>query len=108
MAGSAPVRTEVDAYQYPTAPAYAMPIAAAAGTVTVKASPGRVCSIIVTATGTGLIVIYDNASAASGTILLALPASPPLGTIYTVNLPALNGITVSAPASSPAVTIGYS
>ena len=108
MAGSAPVRTEVDAYQYPVFAAYNYVIATNSGTTVVKASPGRLCIISVTGTGTGLIVIYDNASAASGTILLAMPASPPLGTIYTVNLPAVNGITVSAPASSPAITIGYS
>jgi hypothetical protein len=107
MAGSAPVRTEVDAYQFPISPAYAYPLAAAAGTVTIKAQPGRVCSITVTTTGSGLLVIYDNASAASGTILAALPASPALGR-YPVDMPALNGITVSSPASSPAVTIGYS
>ena len=107
MAGSAPVRTEVDAYSYPTAPAYAMPIAAAAGTTGVKGQPGRLCSITVTTTGSGLLVIYDNASAASGTIIGVLPASPALGR-YQVDMPALNGITVSSPTSSPAVTIGYS
>lgn len=107
MAGSAPVRTEVDAYQFPVNPSYAYPLAAAAGTVTVKGQPGRLCSITVTATGSGLLVVYDNATAASGTIIAALPASPALGR-YQIDMPALNGITVSSPASAPAVTIGYS
>jgi hypothetical protein len=107
MAGSAPVRTEVDAYQYPVHASYAATVAAAAGTQVIKAGPGRLCSITVTATGTGLIVVYDNATAASGTILAALTVSPGLGMIP-VDLPAFNGITVSAPTSSPAVTIGYS
>lgn len=107
MAGSGPVRTLVDDRQYFIYPALNYAVASAAGTVTVKASPGRLCVVTVTVTGTGTLTIYDN-TAASGTVLLAVPASAPVGTIYVVNLPALLGVTVSAPASSPAVTIGYS
>ena len=105
---SAPTHTEVDANNFPVASAYNFPVASAAGSaVVVKAQPGRLCNVVVTATGSGTLTIYDNASAASGTVLFALAASAALGN-YTVSLPADNGITVASPSSSPAVTIGYS
>jgi hypothetical protein len=99
--------TEVDLAGYPVHPAYATPVASAAGTVVIKGRAGRLCSITVTTTGSGLIVVYDNASAASGTIIASLPASPALGE-YPIDMPAANGIVISAPASSPAVTVAYS
>lgn len=89
---------------YPTATA---PVAAAAGVVVVKAQPGRLAQVVVTASGTGVVTFYDNASAASGTVLFVVPASAPVGTTYTVNMPAVNGITANAAASSSAVTVLY-
>lgn len=83
--------------------------AIAAGTsanTVVKASAGKICRIIVTATGTNPLQIFDNASTNSGTIIAALPASPAIG-MYDFQMPAANGITVAGSASNPAVTIGY-
>ncbi len=99
--------TEVDANGFPVHAANSLPIASAAGTTVVKGRPGRLCSIIVTVTGTGVIQVFDNASAASGTVIAQLPASPALGE-YIIDMPAAAGITVSSPASSPAITVGYS
>ena len=59
--------------------------------------------------GSAAVTIYDNATAASGTILLVIPTGATAGTIYAVNLPAVNGIYVSeASLSAGAITIGYS
>ena len=109
MAGSAPVRTEVDAYQNPISPAFAAPVAAAASEA-VKAAPGRLASVVITATGTGAsaVLIYDNASAAAGTIIGAIPGNAAAGTRYPFDMPAFNGIYVAGVASGPAFTVGYS
>lgn len=82
----------------------------AAGTAVatpIKAAAGRIGKVIVTVLGTAAMNIYDNASAASGTILCAIPASAPVGSIYDVQMPAANGITVGGVASSPGLTIGW-
>jgi hypothetical protein len=105
MSGAAPYRTLVDAYGYPVSPAFNTSVSA---TGAVKASPGRLASVLVT---TGLsaaaITIYDNPSAASGTVLAVIPASSAIGFRVVVDLPALNGIYVSF-AGTGAVAIGYS
>lgn len=76
--------------------------------VVIKAGPGRLCRIVVTALGTALINIYDNASAASGTILFTIPASAAAGTIYDVQMPAALGIVAGNAANTPALTVSYS
>lgn len=76
-------------------------------TQTVKAGPGRLLKVIVTTvTATAVTTVYDNASAASGTILMTVPIAAPVGTVYDVNLPAVNGITVGG-AGTGALAIGY-
>lgn len=82
-------------------------VAAAAGTVVVKASSGRLVSILITAAGTAATTCYDNASAASGTIIGITPATTTVGTVYNFNMPATNGVTCSNPASSAGFTISY-
>jgi len=83
-------------------------IAAATATDTVvKGYKGRLCRVLVTATGTNPLQIFDNASAATGTIIGALPASPAVGAVYDFNLPAANGITVKGNAANPGVTISF-
>lgn len=84
------------------------PIAAGtvANTVVSNVGGGRICSILVTTTGTNPMLVYDNASTNSGTIIAALPASPAIG-LYTFGLPAAAGITVAGNAANPAVTIGW-
>lgn len=84
------------------------PVAVNAGTVVVKSSPGRLMKIVVTvASTTGVLTVYDNASAASGTVLAVVPATTAAGTVYDLNVPASNGITVTAAAACAGVTIAY-
>ena len=84
-------------------------IAASKSTVTVvKASTGRLCRVLVTTAGTATTVsIFDNASAASGTIIGIFPGTAVAGTVYDFEMPAVNGITVGGAATNPAMTISY-
>lgn len=95
---------------FPAAAAFTAPIAAGASTTTLKPSPGRLCRVVVTTAGTSAdnITIYDNASAGSGEVLATIPGGGTVGTVYALDVPAVNGITVVNVASGPAVTIGWS
>jgi hypothetical protein len=73
----------------------------------VKASPGRLARILVTASGSNALNVFDNSSSASGTQIALVPASASAGTIIDCQAPALNGITVQGNAANPAVTIFY-
>lgn len=76
----------------------------------VKASPGRLCRITVTAaagTTTGTTPIYDNASGHTGTVLAVIPNNTAVGTFIDVQMPAAVGITVNGGANSPGMTISY-
>lgn len=82
-------------------------IAAGVATDTViKASPGRLCRILVTTAGANALLVYDNATAGSGTVIGALAAAAAAG-IYDFQMPASAGITVKGNAANPAVTISY-
>ena len=105
MSGAAPYRTLVDAYGYPTAPAFCT---SANATGPVKASPGRLGSVLVTtALSAAAITIYDNTSAASGTVLAVIPASSAVGFRVVVDLPAMTGIYASF-GGTGTIAIGYS
>jgi hypothetical protein len=86
---------------------FSQAVASGAGTVVLKAAPGRLCRIAVTVAGTVAFSVFDNASAASGTLLFTSPVTTTLGTIFDVQMPAQNGITVSNPASGPAITVSW-
>jgi hypothetical protein len=74
----------------------------------VKASAGFLYKVLVTASGSAVTPIYDNASAGSGTIIGTIPASPTVGAVYTFNSPAALGITVKGAASESSLTVFYS
>jgi hypothetical protein len=79
------------------------------GTQVVKGGPGRLAKVTVTTVlAVAATVIYDNASAASGTPLLTIPSATAAGTVYDVSLPAANGITVASGSGTGAITVGYS
>lgn len=84
-------------------------VAAGTGTapVVVKATPGILTTVVVTAAGSAQLNIYDNPSAASGTILAAIPASATVGQIFAVHMPANLGITAGQVSGSPAVTVAF-
>lgn len=73
----------------------------------VKAAAAMLCNILVTATGTTDLEIYDNASAGSGSMVAVVPANTPKGTLIKAQMPCANGITTKGAANTPAVTISY-
>ncbi len=73
----------------------------------VKASSGRLCYVVVASAGTNAILIYDNATTNSGTIIGAIPSAAALGT-YGPFLPASAGITVAGNAGNAAMTVNWS
>ena len=85
-------------------------VAAGTGTtpVVVKASAGYLKGFVVTTTASAAMTFYDNASAASGTVLYTTASTIAAGTIIVLDMPFANGLTVSQASGSAAVTIAYS
>lgn len=80
-----------------------------AGVFVVKASSGYLGGALVTTAGTSTaMTFYDNATAASGTILGIVPSGATVGQFFPFNMPAKNGITASGSATNPAVTVSFS
>jgi hypothetical protein len=101
------IETQYDDAGFPAVAAYTAPVTIGT-TQTVKAAAGRLCRVTVTTvTATAVTTLYDSAAAASGTPLLVIPTAAPVGTIYAVDLPVVNGITVAG-AGTGAITVGYS
>lgn len=74
----------------------------------VKAGAGRLCRIlVVTTNGANPILIYDNSSAASGTVVGVVAANAAAGTILDLQMPCTNGITIAATASAGTITVSY-
>lgn len=86
-----------------------LPIAAGAGTsaVVVKPTAGQLGTILVTSTGSANLLFYDNASAASGAIIGAIPSTATVGQTFS-GLPAKTGITAGVVSGTPAVTVSFS
>lgn len=84
-------------------------IAAGTGTaaVVVKDTAGRLCKVLVTAAGSAALTFYDNASAATGTVIGVIPATAVAGDLYTLDIPAANGIVAGQVSGSPAATVSY-
>ena len=80
--------------------------AGAGGAAIALTGPGRLCRITVQTLGTAATVIYDNTSAA-GTALFTVPASPAVGTIYDVQMPAAIGIFVGGATNTSGITLSY-
>jgi hypothetical protein len=74
----------------------------------VKAAAGRICRVLLTSIATSAVNFYDNTNAASGTIIATVPATTVAGTVYSVQMPAANGIYVGGGAGSPGMTVSYS
>jgi hypothetical protein len=79
----------------------------AADTV-ILAQLGRLCSALVTVTGTNKMEFYDNVSTGSGTLVGLIPANPTVtGVPYVWKAPCANGITIKGNANNPGVTVFY-
>lgn len=99
--------TPYDDAGFPNQAAFTTPVTLG-GTLVVKAGAGRVLKVIVTTvTASATCTIYDNATTNSGTPLLVIPTAAAVGTIYDVQLPAVNGITVYSSGATGAITVGY-
>ena len=82
-------------------------IASAAGSTTIKSTPGRLHRIIVTTagTGTGNVTFTDGAS---GTVIWSLPATVSVNTSYIADMPAAISLICVNVASGPVLTVSYS
>lgn len=84
--------------------------AVAAATVadtTIKASTGRLARILITATGTANVLIFDNASGHTGTIIGVIKSSAVVGDVIELRMPAQNGITVQGNANNGGFTVSW-
>jgi hypothetical protein len=99
----------VDAQGWPVAGITATSITAGTTADTViKATPGRLCRLLVVTAGSNAMVVYDNASGHTGTVIGAVAANAVAGTMVEAQAPALSGIVVQGNASNPAVTVIWS
>ena len=74
----------------------------------VKPSPGRLCRILVTTVnGANQVNIFDNASAASGTIIGVVAAAAAAGSVIDLQMPAALGITIAGTAAAGVFTISF-
>jgi hypothetical protein len=74
--------------------------------VAIKARGGRLARVVITSAVTGNLTIYDNPSAASGTILFQATA-PTAPNSFLVDLPAKTGI-YAVPGSAGGGIISFS
>jgi hypothetical protein len=82
--------------------------AAAAGPTVIKATAGRLSTVLTTVTGTTTpVTFFDNASACSGKIIGLIPAASVAGTIVKIDLVAALGITACGGTLSPGLTVGF-
>ena len=73
----------------------------------IKARPGRLMKIMVTATVTGSITVYDNPSAASGNIIYISASAPAVGQLLVIDVPARSGMWC-VPGSAGGFNVIYS
>lgn len=86
-----------------------VPAGATTSAFVIKSTPGFLSGVIVTAIGSANLLLYDNASAAGGEIIGAVPSNATLGQYFPCNMPAHNGGIVAGTVSgSPAVTVAFS
>lgn len=100
--------TQVDAAGYAIMGTTTTAVGISASDQIVKGSAGRLCRILVTTSGTGATLIYDNASGHTGTVIGAAVASAAVGTLYECQAPAVNGIVVAGNANNSAITVIWS
>lgn len=88
--------------------------AGVAGPTVIKATAGRLETVVITTAGTATAVtFFDNASACTGTILGIIPTTAVLaGAVagsapYKFDMPAANGITACGGTTSAAVTVSF-
>lgn len=79
----------------------------ASGTTTViKASSGVLHSVTINTTAAAAITLYDNASAASGTKIATIAASPAIGQTFIYDCSFINGLTIVTAGASD-ITVSW-
>lgn len=73
----------------------------------IKAGPGKLCRVVITATVTGSLIFNDNAAAAAGNLLWVSPANPTVGQIFDIMIPANLGI-FCTPGSAGSFNVAFS
>ena len=73
----------------------------------IAAAPGHIYNVLAGESGPAAVVLYDNASAASGPVLLTIPAWTNPGTSYRVETDTANGIYAATGPGSPPLTITF-
>lgn len=91
-------------------PAGTVPVTAGqitASNVVVRPTAGMLNSIIITTvTAVAALTFFDNATTASGTIIAVVPIGAAAGTIFMLNVPVVNGITIGQAAGfTGAITV---
>lgn len=85
--------------------------AGASGAGAALAEPGVLCTLTVLSQGSAATIIYDSASAASGTALFSVPASGTTsvaaGTVYNLQMPCASGIYVGGATNTSQVVVSY-
>lgn len=72
-----------------------------------KPAPGVVGKVVVLTSGTGTTQIQDANTGHAGTVLLNIPATPTVGTIYDLDVSVALGITVVGAANTSALLITF-
>jgi hypothetical protein len=81
-------------------------VAVVAGTpLVVKPSAGRLCKVLVTATGSANGTFYDSPSAAEGTVIGVIPSTATVGQVIDLQFPAASGIYWDGHAGAPPATV---
>lgn len=75
--------------------------------VNVVDGPGVLVGVLVTVSKAAAVTIYDNASAASGTVIAHIASGAAAGTLLTMNCPFENGIVFQGAGTYPGLTLIY-
>lgn len=74
--------------------------------IAIRSAQSRLCKVLITTViGANALNFFDNASAASGTIIGIVPAAATVGTVFTFDMPASLGIFQQAAAGGGAYTV---
>lgn len=75
-------------------------------TTVVKGSSGILHSVTINTTAAATITLYDNASAASGTKIATIAASPVIGSTFLYDCSLINGLTIVTAGASD-ITVSW-
>jgi hypothetical protein len=94
----------------PTGTVTAAAAAIAAGAVVVMPHPCIMLTVLVTITTTAAqpITFFDNAATGGGTVIGIVPGGTAAGTIFALNMPAINGVTIGINAALAAGSVTVS